>query len=243
MITKTLVVNTIDTLKKLVNTGEIDSLATNASSVFIQIFTSLTDPFWADKIEAILRKKFIEAIIVGVSTGGEIAHGELFVNSTIVSITFFEKTNVKAFIIDATAGNESELGKQLYSSIENVCTKIAGVLLLATPLTMNISNFLTGFENSNGTYPVFGGGAGDYASMWQSLIFSNGKYLSKGVVAVVFMGDQIKIETHTYLGWQPLSKEMIITEMDGLWVKKLMATLPSMSIRDILISKMIKTSF
>lgn len=221
MISKTLVVKTFESLKNLVNTSEIDELAINASSVLVQVFTSLTDPLWAIKIEAVLREKFPDATIVGTSSGGEIAHGQLFVHSTIVSITFFKETKVKAFVIDASNGNEADLGNDLCCTIENICTKIAGILLFGTPLTIDITKIIIGLSGLNGTYPIFGGGAGDYGSITKSLIFSNGEYLSKGAVAVVFMGDHIQIESYTYLGWKPLSKEMVITEMDGPWVKRI----------------------
>jgi len=221
MISKTLVVKTFESLKNLVNTSEIDELAINASSVLVQVFTSLTDPLWAIKIETVLREKFPDAMIVGTSSGGEIAHGQLFVHSTIVSITFFKEAKVKAFVIDASNGNEADLGKDLRCNIEHICTKIAGVLLLGTPLTMDVTKFLIGLSGLKDTYPIFGGGAGDYGAITKSLIFSNGKYLSKGAVAVVFMGDHIQIESYTYLGWKPISKEMVITEVDGLWVKKI----------------------
>lgn len=221
MKSKNLVVQSCDNLTKLVNTSEINAMAENASSILIQIFTSVIDYHWVKDIETILYRKFPTAVIVGVSTGGEIAHGELYTNSTIVSMTFFEKTLLKAFISKIENNNEASLGKELIGTIETSCNDIAGILLLTTPSTMNTSEFLAGFSSPECTYPVFGGGAGDYGYILKSLIFYGHQYLSKGVTAVVLMSDQLKIQTHTCLGWEPLSKKMIVTEVDGLWVKKI----------------------
>lgn len=220
MLSKNIVIQSLDALKAFLNKNEIKILTRNASSIFVQIYTFETNPQWASSIVTALRETLPQAVFAGASTVGEIAYGELLTGSTIVSISFFEKTEVKAFIVEAT-GSESELGKNLRLQIENRCTKIDGVLLLATPMTMNVSNFLAGFSLSDITYPIFGGGAGDYASMKKSLLFCNDQYLNKGAVAVVFMGHQIKIKAYTYLGWQALSKKMTITEVDGLWVKKI----------------------
>lgn len=221
MISKTVVVRTMNDLNKFVNRYEIDILLEKAASVLIQIFTSETDPQWAMSLEAILDKKFEKAVIVGASTMGEIAYGQLHIGSTVLSVTFFEKTEVAGFILDGSTGNPGDLGKTLNETIENIGQEIKGVLLLATTSNVDMSEFLTGFSNPEASYPVFGGGAWNYEINLEPLIFLNQEHYSKGVAAVVFMGDQITIEAHTYLGWQPLSKEMVITEMDGLWVKKI----------------------
>ncbi|MDF9409538.1 MAG: putative diguanylate cyclase YdaM [Pelotomaculum sp. PtaB.Bin013] len=224
MITRILVIRTLDVLKGLVNTGKIKTLAKNASAIFIQVFTSKANPQWVKNIETILHENLPGAIIVGASTSGEIANGQLFTNSTVISITFFKETTVKAFILDAATGGEVDLGKTLRADIENTCAKIAGVLLLTTTTTMDVSDFLTGFADAQVAYPVFGGGAGEYSSPvseMKALIFCNSRHTFKGVVAVAFLGDGIKIETHNYLGWHPLGKEMVITEVNGYWVKKI----------------------
>ncbi|MEL7648392.1 MAG: GGDEF domain-containing protein [Sedimentibacter sp.] len=216
-----LVVKSCEELTKLVNTSEMDTLSKTANSILIQIFTSVIDKNWVKDIECILHEKFPDSVIVGASTGGEIGHGELFTNSTVVSLSFFVKTALKSFILDVENANEDHLGKQLRQEIESSCSNIAGVLLFTTPITMNTSDFLSGFSGAECSYPVFGGGAGDYGYILKSLIFHGDRYLSKGVAAVVLISDHLKIETHTCLGWEPLSKKMTITEVDGLWVKKI----------------------
>ena len=221
MKSKNLVVQSCEELTKLINTSEINAMTENASSTLIQIFTSVADSNWVKNVENILYKKFPNAVIVGASTGGEIAHGELYTNSTIISLTFFEQTLLKAFIYEIKDNNEASLGKELIDTIEMSCKNIAGILMLTTPSTMNTSDFLAGFSSSVCTYPVFGGGAGDYGYILKSLIFYEYQYLSKGVAAVVLMSDKLEIQTHTCLGWEPLSKKMTVTEVDGLWVKKI----------------------
>ena len=91
---------------------------------------------------------------------------------------------------------------------------------LATSSSIDASHFLNGFSaGRRGTYPVFGAGAGVYEGEQKPIVTLNHQFSSSGVVAVVFTGDDIDIVVHTYLGWEPLSKELILTETDGLWLK------------------------
>lgn len=221
MISKTIVVKTINDLKGFVNRSENNVLLKNASSVLVQIFTSDSDPKWAMKIEAVIRQKIPEALIVGASSMGEIAQGQLFIGSTVLSITFFKHTELHGYMVDASTDNLEALGENLGQRMANNDQKIAGVLLLATVSNINIAEFLKGFSNPKGNYPVFGGGAGNYNSAEEPLVFLNHEYSTKGLIAVAFIGDEITIEAHTYLGWQALTKKMVITETDGLWVKKI----------------------
>ena len=222
MISKTITIKSIDMLKQYLQTDELKNYLNCSVSVFVQIFSAERDPDWMMEIEAAIRITIPGGVIAGVTTMGEIAEGRLFINTTVISLTFFEKTRVQGFLVTGDNDNERDQGNDFSRKIEMTCPEIAGVMLLATPFTMNIADFLMGFSTGrSGNYPVFGGGAGDYEAVQQPLIILNGKDTSKGVLAVVFMGNDIQIDMHTYLGWQPLSKEMIITETDGLWVKKI----------------------
>lgn len=222
MISKTIIIKSIDMLKQYLQIDELQNYLNCSASVFVQIFSSERDPDWMKALEAAIRIAIPRCVIAGVTTMGEIAEGRLLINTTVISLVFFEKTRVQGFLIDGDNGNERDQGNDFSREIEVTCPEIAGVMLLATPFTMNVSDFLLGFSKGRrGNYPVFGGGAGDYVAVQQPLIALNGKDTSKGVLAVVFMGNDIQIDMHTYLGWQPLSKEMIITETDGLWVKKI----------------------
>ncbi|WP_373484026.1 diguanylate cyclase [Acetobacterium sp.] len=222
MICNIITIKSIDILKQYLQTDEFKNHLNNSVSVVVQIFSSDRNPDWMMEIEAALRVTMPRGVIVGVTTMGEIAAGRLRINTTVISFAYFEKTQIQGFLIKCDNGNERDLGNDFSKKIEMICQDIAGIMLLATPFTMNASDFLLGFSTGrSGSYPVFGGGAGDYEAVQEPLIALNGNYTSKGVLAVVFMGNNIQIDMHTYLGWQPLSKEMIITETDGLWVKKI----------------------
>ncbi|MDD3307730.1 MAG: GGDEF domain-containing protein [Acetobacterium sp.] len=221
MISKIVTIKSIEMLNQYLQADEFKDCLNSSVSAFVQIFSSQRDPDWLMGIESALRGMMPQAVIAGVTTMGEIAEGRMLINTTVISLAFFEKTRIQGFLVEGDRGNEKDLGEKFSRKIE-ACPEIAGVMLLATPYTMNISDFLKGFSAGRSQdYPVFGGGAGDYEAIQKPLITLDGNYTSKGVLAVVFMGNDIHIDLHTYLGWQPLSKKMVITETDGLWVKKI----------------------
>ncbi|AFA48410.1 sensor domain-containing diguanylate cyclase [Acetobacterium woodii] len=221
MISKNLVINSIEELINWVASKEIKIQLDSAASILVQVFSSNCDPEWMLAIESNLRPMMPQAVIAGTTTMGEIAKGKLFIHTTVVAITFFDKARIQGFLRHKDK-KEVDLGIAFAQKIETDCQQIAGTMLYATPNTMNVSLFLEGFSTARkGTYPVFGGGAGDYHVVQKPVIMLNGEYTSTGVLAVVFMSDDIQIDVRTYLGWQALSKEMVITESDGLWIKKI----------------------
>ena len=97
--------------------------------------------------------------------------------------------------------------------------EVKGVLLLSTPISNNSGIFFNSFTASDLNYPVFGGGAGDYANKRNTLVFDGTRCYKEGVISVVLSGENLCIEVLTYLGWHPLSKEMTITEIGEMSVK------------------------
>ncbi|WP_050741588.1 sensor domain-containing diguanylate cyclase [Acetobacterium bakii] len=220
MISKVLSINQIETLKKWLQTEEIKNQTKHSLSVFVQIFSARSDPQWLTEIESAIRVVAPLAVIVGSSTMGEIGEGRLLTNTSVISFVFFKKTLVQGFFVDIKNPDEAVVGKSFSEEIESRCQKIGGVLLLATSSSIDASNFLKGFSaGRRGTYPVFGAGAGVYEGEQKPIVSLNHQFSSNGVVAVVFMGDDIDIVVHTYLGWEPLSKELTLTETNGLWLK------------------------
>lgn len=99
--------------------------------------------------------------------------------------------------------------------------RIAGVLIFATALSVDVAELFSGMSCESFSFPVFGGSAGVYDPNLTSMIFLGRKYFSQGVIAVVFSGEKLHILTKTFLGWKPLSKELTITETDGMILKKI----------------------
>ena len=220
------VIQDINRLKDFLGSSEIRSHAQKSRSILIQVFSAQTDQQMIEGITDIIEEALPSAIVVGSTTAGEIAGGHLLIGQTVLSVTFFDTSSIKALSVSCAPGDEFQCGQYLDRAIEETGPDIVGVLLLATPLSIDVANLFRGMPGDTKNYPIFGGGAGVYTLMSNSIlnnsmIFCGKEYLKNGVVAVVFAGKDLQICSHTYLGWQPLSKEMTITEADGMTVKKI----------------------
>lgn len=220
------IIQDISKLKAFLGSSETQSNAQNAASILIQIFTAQTDQTWIDRMVQVIEEELPTAIMVGTTTAGEISDGHLLLGQTVLSISFFDTSFVKVIPISCLPGDEFNCGQYLSQAIDETGLDIAGVLLLATPLSIDVANLFRGMPRKNNNYPIFGGGAGVYtlknnSTLNNSMIFCGKNHFKQGVIAVVFLGENLQICSHAYLGWQPLSKEMTITEAEGMIVKKI----------------------
>jgi diguanylate cyclase (GGDEF)-like protein len=206
-------------LTEFLASKEIITEVAKAKSILVQIFSAQTVPAWIKCISEIITDNLPTAVLVGSTTVGEIIDGRTFVKSTVISFSFFEFTTLVPLLAECHEDDEEIVGNTLGEAISASGSDIAGVLLLATPISINVTDLLNGLAKRIGNYPVFGGGAADYGAMHNSLILLGTQLLNKGAVAVVFLGNELHIDIYSYLGWLPLSKEMTITEANGKFVK------------------------
>lgn len=191
-----------------------------AQSVLVQVYSATHDPGLVEAVAACIFRHLPDAIVVGATTVGEIAHGQLHTGRVVVGITCFDRSMLTPMALACPAGAETRVGAALGRRIGERPGRVAGVLLLATPLSMDAAALLGAMEEQVRGIPVFGGGAGDYAAMATSSVFCGSDVFTSGAVAVVLEGDDLHCEVRTYLGWRPLSRPMRITEVDGLRVRR-----------------------
>ncbi|MDO5560231.1 MAG: GGDEF domain-containing protein [Oscillospiraceae bacterium] len=183
-------------------------------SVLIQVFSSNDDKYEMMEITGMLESFFTKAIIVGTTTSGEISDSVTYNNKIAVSISYFKKTELSLFYSEYK-DDEEKMGSELANAIKDTGKEISGIMLLASIRNINGGLMLSSFEKVIGNVLVFGAGAGVYNNSRNSFVFCSGKILEYGVTAVVFTSQCLKIQIHTYTGWQPLSKEMKITSISN----------------------------
>lgn len=212
------VIENIKMLEETLSSPAITSHS-DVKSVLVQIYSASTDQTWINKVRTLISNHLPQAIVVGATTVGEVIFGKAYIESTVVGFSFFETATLSVISRECEPGNEFETGKRIANEIAKINETIVGTLLLSTPLSIDAATLLHGFETSRLDYPLFGGGAGDYASMQSSWVFSSEWFSSQGAVAVIFKGQDLHIDYRTYLGWRPLSKQMTITKAEGMRVK------------------------
>jgi len=209
----------INNLTSFLSNSEMQSDARGSKSILALIFSSQNNEKLLGEIIEIIEEKFPTAIIVGSTTVGEIAEGCLQLNSIVLSLSFFDSTLIKSISKSCSSGEELIAGEELIQNIYDAGNNIAGVLLLATPLNINLANVFNGMSKKDIHFPIFGGGAGVYDSSKSSSVFCGNHFFDSGIIAVVFLSNELHIYANSHLGWQPLTKEMIVTESDGMMVK------------------------
>lgn len=213
-------VRDVESLTAFLCAPEVVRAHRDATTSLVQIYTAETDLARIEELRQIVAEHLTDAVIVGATTIGEIIDGHTVTGQTVIGFTFFETSRATAISSTCAAGDERQTGLELRRQVDaREDQPIAGVLLLATPLSIDAAALLKSFETPPSAYQVFGGGAGDYATMNQSAVFTNDAILTHGVVAVVFAGPELHIDSRTYLGWRPLSKEMTVTRTEGMVVK------------------------
>jgi len=186
----------------------------SACSVLVQFYTSVVDKSLLIRLAQQVKHHIKQAKIVGCTTNGEISQGQPFERSSIVSFTFFDSSQAIVFFTAVTEGNEQSIGRQLASEIIQSSAALKGVLLLATPMSFECQQFLLGFNEQIGNVPIFGGGAGDYFEMENSLVLGDEEVISQGVVAVALSGTNLQLQIHSTLGWTAFGPQMKVTCAD-----------------------------
>jgi diguanylate cyclase (GGDEF)-like protein len=204
--------------------GPVEEAAKRAGSILVQVYCAKTDPKYIRGITECIMKRLPQSVVVGATTVGEIARGRLLTNQTIIGFTFFGSSGTLTVALPCEQGEEQLVGAELARRIADCSTRVAGVLLLATTVSINGVSLLVGWDSAALNLPVFGGGAGNYTGMQNSLVFTGTELFSHGAIAVALTGDDLYAEVHTYMGWRPLSRSMHVTEVDGLLVKRIDGT-------------------
>jgi tRNA A-37 threonylcarbamoyl transferase component Bud32 len=193
--------------------------ADRARSVLVQIYAAEMEQGAMQELVGEINRQLPGGVVVGATTCGELAAGRTLFSETVIGLSFFDSTAVHPIILECAAGEEERTGAELTRRIGELEERVAAVLLLSTPLSIDVSLVLRAMTSEKADYPVFGGGAADYGAMARSFLLNGTELRGSGVIAVALTGSDLHIESKTYLGWHPLSKEMTVTAVDGMVVK------------------------
>jgi diguanylate cyclase (GGDEF)-like protein len=205
-------------LQRFMAKSEMHALSKISKSMLVQIFSASGDTELIREIVHRISDKYPHAVIAGVTTAGEITDGHMKLNSIVMSFSVFSETSVKPVVLTCRKGAERDAGEELIRLICDTGVQIAGVLLLATPRSIDMPDLFAGMHSKPIPFPVFGGGAGYYDEGQPTLVFCGDDIHENGVVAVVFLGNSLNLYAASHLGWQPLTKEMTVTDSDGMQV-------------------------
>lgn len=182
-------------------------------SILISIYTHWNKPETIREMTRLFCAAFPEAEIAGMTTAGGIDNGRMRLRQTVVTIQFFEKSDVHTAIYDFSKESMGELGEKARSFCKRQ-KDLSALLLLMTQRYYDFEPFLTALDKLGKDIPICGGYAHTYRNEDGIYVFTKDAILSRGILLVTFSGD-VKVMTTSVMGWQPLGRTMTITAIDG----------------------------
>lgn len=182
-------------------------------SILISIYTHWNTPEAIHEMTRLFCAAFPEAEIAGMTTAGGIDHGRMRLHQTVVTIQFFEKSDVHTAIYDFSKEPMKKLGEKALSFCQKE-TNLSAVLLFMTQRYYDFEPFLTALDKLGRDIPICGGYAHTYRNEDGIYVFTKDAILSRGILLVTFSGS-VKVMTQSVMGWQPLGRTMTITSIDG----------------------------
>lgn len=182
-------------------------------SILISIYTHWNKPETIREMIRLFCDAFPEAEIAGMTTAGGIDHGRMRLHQTVVTIQFFEKSDVHTAIYDFSQEPMEDLGEKARSFCQRQ-KDLSALLLLMTQRYYDFEPFLTALDKLGKDIPICGGYAHTYRNEDGIYVFTKDAILSRGILLVTFSGD-VKVMTTSVMGWQPLGRTMTITAIDG----------------------------
>lgn len=181
--------------------------------ILISIYTHWNKPETIREMTRLFCAAFPEAEIAGMTTAGGIDNGHMRLRQTVVTIQFFEKSDVHTAIYDFSKEPMGELGEKARSFCQRQ-KDLSALLLLMTQRYYDFEPFLTALDQLGKDIPICGGYAHTYRNEDGIYVFTKDAILSRGILLVTFSGD-VKVMTTSVMGWQPLGRTMTITAIDG----------------------------
>lgn len=182
-------------------------------SILISIYTHWNTPEAIHEMTRLFCAAFPEAEIAGMTTAGGIDNGRMRLRQTVVTIQFFEKSDVHTAIYDFSKEPMKDLGEKARSFCQRQ-KDLSALLLLMTQRYYDFEPFLTALDKLGKAIPICGGYAHTYRNGDGIYVFTKDAILSRGILLVTFSGD-VKVMTTSVMGWQPLGRTMTITAIDG----------------------------
>lgn len=196
----------------------------SCSKVLIQIYTEIPDHDRIDHICEMIEQALPEALYAGCSSNGNIVNGDFSGGSIAVACTLFEQpsTNVELLQYPMFPDTQTDITEKLADEVEKR-PWVKAVELLATIRGMSMTPFCEGLSRIRKDVQIFGGGAfcKDRAKDDACIFSKAGGYQEKGVVFILFGGDDLHVESSFVTGWKPLSSFMDVTATDGYILKEL----------------------
>jgi len=194
------------------------------SKVLIQICTEIPDRERIEHVCETIERLMPEALYAGCSSNGNIVNGDFSGESIAVICTLFEypSTRVEVLQYPLQADTQENVVQMLEAAMDER-PWVKAVELLVTIRGMSMTTLCESLSRIRKGVQIFGGGAlCENLEKDDACVFSMAAgYEEKGIVFILFGGDDFHVETSFVTGWKPIGSFMHVTAADGCILKEL----------------------
>ena len=194
------------------------------SKVLIQICTEIPDRERIEHVCETIERLMPEALYAGCSSNGNIVNGDFSGESIAVICTLFEypSTRVEVLQYPLQADTQESVVQMLEAAMDER-PWVKAVELLVTIRGMSMTTLCESLSRIRKGVQIFGGGAlCEDLEKDDACVFSMAAgYQEKGIVFILFGGDDFHVETSFVTGWKPIGSFMHVTAADGCILKEL----------------------
>jgi len=194
------------------------------SKVLIQICTEILDRERIGHVCETIERLLPEALYAGCSSNGNIVNGDFSGGSIAVVCTLFEYPSARVELLQypLQADSQESVVRMLAAEVDKR-PWVKAVELLVTIRGMSMTTLCEGLSRIRKGVRIFGGGAfcGDLDKDDACVFSKAAGYQEKGIVFILYGGDDFHIETSFVTGWKPLGSFLHVTATDGCILKEL----------------------
>ena len=181
-----------------------------AKSILVQIYSTYRSRSMLEKIAREVQIFFPDAVIVGVTTFGDIHNNAFSEHKTIIAITTFDKTKVTGFSLGEIEEEQTtDAGKLLAKKVLKRDTKL--LLLFCDTLQINPEELLEGVSSVAKNVPICGGLAADYGKFFETILIHNDQTITKGAVAIGLSGSHLTVAMEAVVDLRAVGPDLEIT--------------------------------
>ena len=194
------------------------------SKVLIQIYTEILDRNRIENVCETIGRMLPDALYAGCSSNGNIVNGDFSGGSIAVICTLFEYPSTKVDLLQyqMLPGTQENVAEKLAAEVEKR-PWVKAVELLVTIRGMSMTTLCEGLSRVRKGVQIFGGGAFcEDLEKDDACVFSKEEgYQEKGIVFILFGGEDLHVESSYVTGWKPLGSFLNVTATDGCFLKEL----------------------
>ncbi|WP_170006687.1 bifunctional diguanylate cyclase/phosphodiesterase [Bacillus fonticola] len=195
-------------------------------TILVQVFSGVPNRAFLRMLQKDIQETIPHAIVMGVTTDGEIYQGTNRERQVVLAFTVFTQTEVQLFSIETKGEDLIKVGQAFTKLIKTPHTK--GVLLFSGLSAYDSQLFLDGlYDSTNEFPPIVGGLAADNGQFQEAFVFTEDWISSTGILLVTLRSEQLTVSTHGQYHWREVGTRFTATGVNGKEVFSLDGELPS----------------